>query len=221
LIYRASDYSEAFSFAKEVTGLYTKAYFNPMKRNILIIVISILLISLGAVVTYNFFNNKLVSSTPFSRQGKIDTKYFKLVLPPGWETQEPAPEPFVLKATYVKNNSKDRLARKINYKTNLSVAHEALEEETLPEYINLLDDKIKNMQNDSIIRSEGQTVFNNNSAYLIDAEMKDNGIEFKNIVGVISGKKDDVWVISLNTTKLDWEDTAFQFYGVLNSFQLR
>jgi len=211
----------AFSFAKEVAGLYTKAYFNPMKRNILIIVISILLISLGAIVTYNFFNNKIVFSTPFSRQGKIDTKYFKLALPLGWETQEPAPEPFVLKATYIKNNSRDLLARKINYKTNLSVAHEALEEETLSEYINLLDDKIKNMQQGATIHSAGQTVFNNNPAYLIDAEMKDNGIEFKNIVGVISGKKNDVWIISLNTTKLDWDDTAVQFYGVLNSFQLK
>ncbi|HPR91214.1 MAG TPA: hypothetical protein PK547_00530 [Candidatus Paceibacterota bacterium] len=192
-----------------------------MKRNILIIILSVALISLGAVVAYKVFNDKILSSTSFSRQGGIDTNYFRLKLPPGWETQEPAPEPFLLKATYVKNGSQDPLARKINYRTNLSIAHETLEGETLATYASLLEAKIKSLQDKTIIRSESQTIFNNNSAYLIDAETKDNNIELKNIIVVIQGERDDAWVISLNTTKLDWDNMAFQFYEVLNSFQLK
>lgn len=192
-----------------------------MKRNILIIILSVVLISLGAVVAYKFFNDKILSSTSFSRQGGIDTNYFRLKLPPGWETQEPAPEPFLLKATYVKNGSQDPLARKINYRTNLSIAHETLEGETLATYASLLEAKIKSLQDKAIIRSESQTIFNNNSAYLIDAETKDNNIELKNIIVVIRGERDDAWVISLNTTKLDWDNMASQFYEVLNSFQLK
>lgn len=192
-----------------------------MKRNILIIILSVVLISLGAVVAYKVFNDKILSSTSFSRQGGIDTNYFRLKLPPGWETQEPAPEPFLLKATYVKNGSQDPLARKINYRTNLSIAHETLEGETLATYASLLEAKIKSLQDKTIIRSESQTIFNNNSAYLIDAETKDNNIELKNIIVVIQGERDDAWVISLNTTKLDWDNMAFQFYEVLNSFQLK
>lgn len=192
-----------------------------MKRNILIIIVSIILISLGAIATYKFFNNKIVSSMPLSRQGQIDTNYFTLVLPPGWETQEPAPEKFILKATYIKNNSQDPLARKINYKTNLYVTREELDGKTLSEYVNLLNDKIKKMNSDSIIHSENETIFNDNQAYLVDVELKNNGIEFKSIMGVIQGKNDDVWVISFNTPKLDWINTAVQFYGVLNSFQLK
>jgi len=217
----ASDYSEAFSFAKRMVELYTEAYFHSMKRNILTIVISILLISLGAVTAYNFFNNKIVSSMSFSRQGKIDTDYFTLELPAEWETQEPAPEPFILRATYIKDNSKDSSAQKINYETSLSITHEILDGTTLLEYVTLLEDKIKNMTGDTIIRSEGETAFNNDPAYLIDVEMKDNGIEFKNIIVVIQGKQDDAWTISFNTPKLDWSDTAVQFYKVLNSFQLK
>jgi len=192
-----------------------------MKRNILIIILSVALISLGAVVAYKVFNDKILSSTSFSRQGGIDTNYFRLKLPPGWETQEPAPEPFLLKATYVKNGSQDPLARKINYRTNLSIAHETLEGETLATYASLLEAKIKSLQDKTIIRSESQTIFNNNSAYLIDAETKDNNIELKNIIVVIQGERDDAWVISLNTTKLDWDNMASQFYEVLNSFQLK
>jgi len=192
-----------------------------MKRNILIIILSVALISLGAVVAYKVFNDKILSSTSFSRQGGIDTNYFRLKLPPGWETQEPAPEPFLLKATYVKNGSQDPLARKINYRTNLSIAHETLEGETLATYASLLEAEIKSLQDKAIIRSESQTIFNNNSAYLIDAETKDNNIELKNIIVVIQGERDDAWVISLNTTKLDWDNMAFQFYEVLNSFQLK
>jgi hypothetical protein len=192
-----------------------------MKRNILIIIVSIILISLGAIATYEFFNNKIVSSMPMSRQGQIDTNYFKLVLPSGWETQEPAPEKFVLKATYIKNNSKDPLARKINYKTNLYIAREELDGKTLSGYVSLLNDKIKKVNSDSIIHSENETIFNGNQAYLVDVELKDNGIEFKSIAGVVQGKNDDVWVISFNTPKLDWITTAAQFYGVLNSFQLK
>jgi hypothetical protein len=192
-----------------------------MKRNILIIIASVILISLGAIATYEFFNNKIIASMPLSRQGQIDTSYFNLVLPPGWETQEPAPEGFVLKATYIKNNSQDPLARKINYKTNLYISREELDGKTLSGYVNLLNDKIKKVNSDSIINSENETIFNDNQAYLVDVELKNNGIEFKNILGVIQGKNDDVWVISFNTPKLDWISTAVQFYGVLNSFQLK
>jgi len=96
----------------------------------------------------------------------------------------------------------------------LSITHEILDGTTLLEYVTLLEDKIKNMTGDTIIRSEGETAFNNDPAYLIDVEMKDNGIEFKNIIVVIQGKQDDAWTISFNTPKLDWSDTAVQFYKV-------
>lgn len=192
-----------------------------MKRKIYITLISLFLIILGGGLTYLAFNSRIQASIPLSRQGKIETSYFRLVLPSGWETQEPAPEKFILKATYVKNNSKDLLAQKINYKTNLYIAQEELDGKTMSNYIKLLNEKVQKMKNDSTIHSENETAFNGNKAYLIDIELKENGIEFKSIVGVIQGKNDDVWVISFNTPKLDWITTASQFYGVLNSFTLK
>lgn len=191
-----------------------------MRKNILIILAPIILISLGAIVAYNFFNNKIVSSMPLSRQGEIDTNYFKLVLPPGWETQEPAPENFALTA-YSKESSKDPLARKINYKTSLYIAREELNDKTMSEYIKLLKEGVQQKKENVLFHSENETSFNGQKAYLIDVELKENNIEFKSIFGVIEGKNQEVWVMSFNTPKLDWITTAPQFYSILNSFEIK
>ena len=200
--------------------LYYSKFLVYMRKNILIILAPMILISLGAIVAYNFFNNKIVSSMPLSRQGEIDTNYFKLVLPPGWETQEPAPENFALTA-YSKESSKDPLARKINYKTSLYIAREELNDKTMSEYIKLLKEGVQQKKENVLFNSENETSFNGQKAYLIDVELKENNIEFKSIFGVIEGKNQEVWVMSFNTPKLDWITTAPQFYSILNSFEIK
>lgn len=157
---------------------------------------------------------------PFSRQGGIDTSYFKLVLPSGWETQEPAPENFVLTA-YRKETSKDPLARKINYKTSLYIAREELNGKTIVDYVALLKAGVQQKKENVIFRSENETSFNNHKAYFLDVELKENNIEFKSIFGVIQGENDEVWIMSFNTPKLDWDITAPQFYSILNSFEIK
>ncbi|MCX6737170.1 MAG: hypothetical protein NTX26_00270 [Candidatus Parcubacteria bacterium] len=200
-------------------ALYYSKFLVYMKKKILIIIVSIILISLGAIVAYNFFNNKIVSSMPLSRQGKIETNYFKLVLPSGWETQEPASENFVLIA-YRKEDSKDSLARKINYKTSLFIAREELNGKTIVDYVAFLKESVQQKKENVLFHSENETSFNGQKAYLIDVELKENDIEFKSIFGVIEGKNQEVWVISFNTPKLDWITTAPQFYSILNSFSI-
>jgi hypothetical protein len=192
-----------------------------MKKSLLIIVVSVILISLGAIITYKVFNERIESSIPVSRQGKIETDYFQLTLPSGWETQEPPPEKFFLKATYGKGDSNDFLARKINYKTNLYIAHEELNGKTMPEYIQLLKDGVQKSKDNVIFHSENETSFNNHKAYLLDVELKENNIEFKSILGVIQAKSGEVWVMSFNTPKLDWVTTAPQFYSILDSFEIK
>ncbi len=192
-----------------------------MKRKILVIVVSVVLISLGALTAYKIFDGRILSSISLSRQGKIETDYFQLNLPSGWETQEPAPTGFALRAFYDKGESLDPAARKIDYKTSVYIAHKMLEGKTMLEYIEFLKDEVQQMKNDLTFHSENETSFNNNKAYLIDIESKEMGIEFKSILGVIQAKSGEVWVMSFNTPKLDWATTAPQFYSILNSFEIK
>lgn len=191
-----------------------------MKRKILVIVVSVTLIFLGAIITYKIFNERILSLTSMSRQGVIETDYFQLNLPSGWETQEPAPENFVLTA-YRKESSKDPLARKINYKTSLYIAREELNDKSMSEYIKLLKEGVQKKKENVIFRSENETSFNNHKAYFLDVELKENNIEFKSIFGVIQGENSEVWIMSFNTPKLDWDITAPQFYSILNSFEIK
>jgi hypothetical protein len=192
-----------------------------MKKKLLIILVSVILISFGAVATYKIFDGSITASIPLSRQGQIITNDFQLSLPFGWETEEPAPENFVLKAIYKQNESNDYSARRIGYKTNLYIAQEELNGKTVVEYIEVLKENIKKIKGEILFHSENETSFNNNKAYLIDVESKENNIEFKSILGVIQGQDGEVWVMSFNTPKLDWDILAPQFYGVLDSFKIR
>ncbi|MBU4370070.1 hypothetical protein KKG58_04950, partial [Patescibacteria group bacterium] len=205
-------------------------------KNVLIIVIILLVV---IVVGYFIFTSDKSQDLPeqdgqsasepdrqkIREQGEPEDKTvlgqgFSVKVPKGW-VEQTAPMGVSLMAVDMLSVVNDERARQINFHPYYTVSLDSLQDLELQGYVEILKQGINQVTPGIVFQNENNLEINANKAYAMEGEVIQNEIEFKLLIVLVKGKTKDVWVVSFNTTKADWDKNAPQFTEIANSFLIR
>ena len=205
-----------------------------MKNKIIILVIfAVILIILAGF--YFFKQDKSKSDLPTNikdsaeknnqtdneqLQKKLVTDDFEITLPVGWEQTTPA---IGTSAMAVNENEKldDPAAQKINFKSYFAISYDTLQKKSLSEYLQNIKNTLLQTISNVVFTNEQDIIIDNKPARAVEAELTQQGVDFKILMVVIAGQHEDVWVISFNTTKSSWDGYKEIFSNITKSFSLK
>lgn len=152
--------------------------------------------------------------------GRLVTKdNFSLRVPDAWvEAQPPTGVSLMLK-----NNSEqitNQAAKQIGFKSYLAVIGDNLGSNTIENYLSLSKDALKQAIPGITFSKEDSTSIGGRQAKVLEADLSQQGINFKVLMFIISGENKDVWVISFNTLSENWNANKSLFYQIAGSFKL-
>jgi len=153
-------------------------------------------------------------------QNKIITDDFSINLPSGWKQTAPAIGASAM-AVNANENINDPAVQKINFKSYLAVSYDTLQGKSMSDYLQIVKNGLSQTIQNVIFTKEQDITINENAAYAIEAELVQQGVNFKILMIVIAGQGEDVWVISFNTTKNSWDGYKETFYNIADSFSLK
>ncbi|MFA6340796.1 MAG: hypothetical protein WCX27_00945 [Candidatus Paceibacterota bacterium] len=153
-------------------------------------------------------------------ENKLVTDYFTIEMPTGWLKAESAAGAIAIAANPTDKTS-DTAATKIGFKSYFAVTHDTLEGNTFNEYAKSIKDELKKAIPSTSISNEQSMIIDGRTAYAFEASMTQQGINFKVLMVLVRGNGEDVWAISFNTTKDNWDKYKDSFYTVANSFILK
>lgn len=198
-----------------------------MKNKFIVLALIILGIVLLIVVGVYFIqkNKVLVNSMGTTtlttiKEEKIVTDDFSINLPNGW-TQTTAKAGAIAMVVNSSDNITDPAAKKINFQSYFAVVHETLGEKSLKEYIQLVKDFLQQNSSSIVFSQEQDLTINGQSAHQIEIEIIQQEVTFKVLLILIKSQADDVWSLSFNTAKSNWEDYKELFYSTANSFIIK
>jgi len=153
-------------------------------------------------------------------QNKLVTDDFEITLPAGWRKTEP-----VMGASAMAINANEQLsdpaAQKINFKSYMAVSYDTLQGKSLSEYSQSVKNQLSQAISNVVFANEQDVMINGRSARAIEAELTQQGVNYKILMVVVTGKGDDVWVMSFNTLQSSWMGYQEVFSGIANSFNLK
>lgn len=153
-------------------------------------------------------------------QNKLVTNDFEITLPAGWRKTEP-----IMGASAMAVNANEQLsdpaAQKINFKSYVAVSYDTLQGKNLSGYLQTVKNQLSQTISNVIFTNEQDTMINGISARAIEAELTQQGVNYKILMIVVSGKGNDVWIMSFNTTKSSWDGYKENFSNIAKSFSLK
>jgi len=177
-------------------------------KKIMIFVLMVLVVWLAV---YKLLPKKTKQIVP-GKNEIVDKNEFSILLPNGWREVDPLAEGVMMSAIDNKI-SEDKKAKERNYRTNLNITFDKLEEKTVEEYTKFLQEEIKKIIAGVNFENEKENGF--------EAEVNQEGIDFKSKVVIYQGKQGDVWTISFNTTKSEWPKYSIIFNEILKNFSVK
>lgn len=150
-------------------------------------------------------------------QNKIITDDFSINLPDGWKQIDAATGTSAM-AVNMNEHISDPAAQKINFSSYFAVIYETLGEKSIKEYVEIIKQALQQSIGPVVFNQEQDLTIHGNAAYQIEAEITQEGVDFKILLVFIKGQGDDVWTISFNTTKSNWEEYKEIFYNIADSF---
>jgi len=153
-------------------------------------------------------------------QNKLITDDFSINLPTDWKQTAP---PMGSSAMAVNTNEhiNDPAAQKINFKSYFAVSYDTLQGKNMNDYLGIVKSGLLQTIPNVVFTKEQDMTINGSSANAIEAELTQQGVNFKILMVVVKGQGDDVWVISFNTTKSSWDGYKETFYSIADSFSLK
>jgi hypothetical protein len=158
--------------------------------------------------------NQEVTKKP---QSKIITDDFSIDLPEGWQ-QIDAVVGTTAMAVNMNENISDPAVQKINFRSYFAVAYETFEEGSIKEYTEVIKQALEQSIGSVVFTLEEDTTINGQPANQIEAEMTQQGVDFKVLLVIVKGHGDDIWTISFNTTESNWKEYKQIFYNTAKSF---
>lgn len=197
-------------------------------KNKFVVLASIILGIVLLIVAGMYFirkNKVLVNSTDKTtlttiKEEKIVTDDFSINLPNGW-TQTTAPAGAIAMVVNSNDNITDPAAKKINFQSYFAVVHDTLKGKSLKEYTQLVKNFLQQNNSSVVFSQEQDLTINGQSAHQIEIEMTQQEVNFKVLLILINGQADDIWSLSFNTAKSNWEDYKEIFYSTANSFIIK
>jgi len=149
------------------------------------------------------------------------TDEFEVIVPAGWIQTAPAIGTSLM-AVNSNENINDPAAQKINFKSYFAISRDVLQGKTIDEYSQTVKNFLQQIVSNVIFtKNQNIAAINGKSANAIEAEMSQQGVDFKVLMAIIRGEGDYVWVFSFNTTKNAWDKYKEIFYNIANSFRLK
>lgn len=153
-------------------------------------------------------------------RNKLVTDDFEVNLPAGWRQTAPAIGASVM-AVNANENINDPAAQKINFKSYFAVSYDTLQDKSMSEYLQIVKNGLQQTISNVAFTKDRDMTINGRFAHAIEAELTQQGVNFKILMVIIAGQGKDVWVMSFNTTKNSWDGYKETFYGIANSFNLK
>jgi hypothetical protein len=208
-------------------------------KNIFIVLIVLGVISAALIGIYLFKQNKTEIS-PESTESEetsgesqeepgyeveeknqvLATDDFSIDLPNGWRKTE-ATMGVSAMAINFEEEIKDPAAQKINFKSYFAVTYDTLGEKSLNDYLQTAKNELGKVASNVVFTEDQDITINGRPAHATEVELTQQGVDFKVLIVLVKGEGDDVWVLSLNTTKSSWDEYKEMFYSVADSFNLK
>lgn len=208
-----------------------------MKNKALFFVLIVLGIVSAVLIGVYFFRqngpavdpaeNTAQNKTPAVSQGKTEQPQNKLVtddfsidLPAGWRQTAPAMGASAM-AVNADENINDLAAQRINFQSYLAVSYDTLQGKSMSAYLQTVKSGLQQAISSVVFTKDQDMTINGRSAHAIEAELTQQGVNFKILMAVVGGQGEDVWVISFNTTESSWDGYKEMFYSIAGSFSLK
>lgn len=153
-------------------------------------------------------------------QSKLVTGNFEVNLPAGWRQTAPAIGASAM-AVSVDEHINDPAAKKINFQSYFAVSYDTLQDKSMSEYLQIVKNGLQQTIPGVVFTKDQDMTINGRSTHAIEAELTQQGVNFKILMVIIAGQEKDVWVMSFNTTKSSWDGYKETFYSIANSFSLK
>ena len=201
---------------------------NGVKKKLFIIAVFALVLIIGLSIGW-FLGRGRDKSNLGAGQGSIggggaaredeisDKDGFSVLVPKGWKE---AAAPTGVSAMVVNTGEEitDPALQKINFKSYYSVSYDRLGERTREEYIAYIKDMVKQFAPGINFSSEEDLKINGRDIYKLEADITQQGANFKVLIFLIEGNGDDIWNMSFNSGAENWEKNKEIFNKIAESF---
>ncbi|MDD5043607.1 MAG: hypothetical protein PHD51_02970 [Patescibacteria group bacterium] len=150
----------------------------------------------------------------------LDKADFSIMLPAGWR-ETSAPPGVSVMAVNAREKITDPEAQKINFQTNFSVSYDTLGDRTREEYVEYFKNTLKQVVPEVVFTGEQVKTINGRDFLLIEATVKQRGVDFGAAVALTAGGSNDIWAISFNATKSNFTSYGELFDKILGSFKIK
>jgi hypothetical protein len=191
-----------------------------MNRKTLIIVLILVAVLVLVLVVYFLMLRPSVEngSGNVIKNEFLENKYYTIKVPDKWgEEDNPGAYSMIINS---KEQIEDLNAQKINFRTYYSVVRDALGENNPADYFQNIIDSLKVQFSEiKIVKQEDQDL-PAGKVHFIQTEIKQQNIDFAVLLAVFI-KDRNVWVISFNTLKSNWDKYQDLFYEIAGSFNIK
>ena len=146
---------------------------------------------------------------------------FSLEAPANWK-ESPALMPGISLMMVNSTETSERSeVKKINFKSYFSISYATLDGKTLDEYTISLKDKLTRMVAGITFQDLEPTIIDGRPAKVFNANLTQQGVDFKLLMFVAEGKDKDVWMISFNTLATSLSEYQDLFFKMATSFRVK
>ncbi|MFA4833470.1 MAG: hypothetical protein WC619_01320 [Patescibacteria group bacterium] len=202
-----------------------------MKKNFFIIAIFILILIIGLSIGWSLGRDKNKGDSYVGQRGVgnqglggaaqedeiLNKDGFSVMVPKGWK-EVAAPTGVSAMVVNAGEEITDPALQKINFKSYYSVSYDTLKERTREEYITYIKDMVKQFAPDIIFSAEESFKIKDGDAYRLEANLTQQGANFRVLIFLISGKNGDIWNMSFNSGANNWDKNKEIFSRIAESF---
>ena len=202
--------------------------FSRAKKNLFIIAVFILVLIAGLSIGWFLGRDRsggnlgagqnIIGGQRAAQEDEmLDKDGFSIVVPKGWKE---AAAPTGVSAMVVNTGEEitDPALQKINFKSYYSVSYDNLGERTREEYITYIKDMVKQFAPGINFSSEEDLKINGRDIYKLEADITQQGANFKVLIFLIKGQGNDIWNMSFNSGLDNWEKNKEIFNKIAESF---
>jgi len=145
---------------------------------------------------------------------------FSVMVPKGWQ-EVGTPTGVSVMVANAGEEISDPALQRINFKSYYSVSYDKMGERTRDEYIAYIKNMVKQFAPGINFSSEEDLSINGQDAYRLEADLTQQGANFKVLIFLIRGKNDDIWNMSFNSGLDNWEKNEAEFNRIAESFKAK
>ncbi len=208
-----------------------------MKSKILIPIIILMMLGIGIGVGYYVAKSNIFSKpSAGEHQGRpglpseanqtppqgytLEKEDFSINVPAGWKEVSPSSGVSAM-VVNISEQPTEEAAKRINFKSYFAVSYDTLAGKTREKYLEDYKRKLKGVLPEIVFVNENPGSVGGKDAYFIEANLTQQGVDYKVFLVLVRGKGDDIWTISFNTLKSDWLKYKDLFYQTAESFKVK